>query len=249
MHSSSRARFTLIELLVVVAIIAVLASMLLPALGRARNLARRKVCTSQLRQCYLGLVMYADDHDDTVPTTRVVNSMAANIVSNPANYSRGYGGSPNSATGWWTLIAETRYLSLPVTRCPAMDWSTPEWGGFVSYDYRWNNSELAPLSNRGALAQEDMTWRPVFHDGIGWRGGWILPRGTSVYAPWNGNNGIRWAHAEGGNYIDIGGSVRWLRNQYQPLYAMMWPTNTFNHNYYRTSHGQGLDYLVRDNLK
>ena len=57
-------KFTLIELLVVVAIIGILASLLLPALGNARKEARRAVCTSQLKQLGLMQFLYADDNDD-----------------------------------------------------------------------------------------------------------------------------------------------------------------------------------------
>lgn len=59
--------FTLIELLVVVAIIAILAAILFPVFGRARENARRSSCMSNLKQMGLGMMMYVQDYDERYP--------------------------------------------------------------------------------------------------------------------------------------------------------------------------------------
>jgi prepilin-type N-terminal cleavage/methylation domain-containing protein len=59
--------FTLIELLVVIAIIAILAALLLPALGMAKEKAQRLACINSEKQLYLSLHMYCDDNSDNLP--------------------------------------------------------------------------------------------------------------------------------------------------------------------------------------
>ncbi len=62
-----RGGFTVIELLVVIAIIAILAAILFPVFAKAREAARQSSCASNLKQLSLGLLMYVQDYDETMP--------------------------------------------------------------------------------------------------------------------------------------------------------------------------------------
>ena len=64
---ASRRGFTLIELLVVIAIIAILAAILFPVFAQAREKARQTQCLSNMKQIGVGLMMYAQDYDETLP--------------------------------------------------------------------------------------------------------------------------------------------------------------------------------------
>ncbi|MBW3635397.1 MAG: DUF1559 domain-containing protein [Armatimonadetes bacterium] len=76
--------FTLIELLVVIAIIALLAAILFPVFGRARDNARRTSCLSNLKQMGLAFAQYTQDYDERLPTLATTGGSAAavNLLDN-----------------------------------------------------------------------------------------------------------------------------------------------------------------------
>jgi len=79
--------FTLIELLVVIAIIAILALMLLPALNKARTVAKRSSCANNLKQIMLATLQYGNDFDGIVPPAGVYDG--ADFLTFPNLLQRG----------------------------------------------------------------------------------------------------------------------------------------------------------------
>ena len=103
--------FTLIELLVVISIIALLIAMLLPAVKRARDIARQAMCGSNLRQVTLSLHAYTGDYGQLFPP--VWGGLGA-----------GQGGTHSSHVNWSRLLYGRYVNSRPLFTCPSQSADT-----------------------------------------------------------------------------------------------------------------------------
>src|SRR5436305_5462956 len=97
--------FTLVELLVVIAIIGILAALLLPALGQAKEKGRRIACLSNLRQVNLVIRLYADDSGDRLPALPDPNPYPNGVGAYYKQLVKGYLGLTGpAAPGEWVFV-------------------------------------------------------------------------------------------------------------------------------------------------
>jgi prepilin-type N-terminal cleavage/methylation domain-containing protein len=111
--------FTLIELMLVVTIISILAALLLPALKRAKAVAWTSVCANNMKQHYLSVLSFADEHDDYLPCTVSVIKEAAyvNVLFPTVDQTTGLN------YPWWRSSSSNLFYPyitpLQKSQCPA----------------------------------------------------------------------------------------------------------------------------------
>lgn len=168
----SRRAFTLIELLVVIAIIAILAGMLLPALGKAKRKAQDINCVNNLRQLGIALTSYANDNQDYLPRAEPLPSM------NPSSASNGIPRIADVLAPQLGYASGTNQPNNSVLKCP-LDYRYDTSGKGIPFGYfkaEGTSYEWNPVYNKKKLGRTGgqryiVELIPMMYDFENWHNG------------------------------------------------------------------------------
>jgi prepilin-type N-terminal cleavage/methylation domain-containing protein len=150
MKRQRKAGFTLVELLVVIGIIALLISILLPSLNRARETANRAKCANNLRQIGLALKLYANDNRTAFPRAQYQSGASVtptwgtgNGATDPFSTTWFSTGTPpgrnNDVTAALYLLLRTQDITSEVFTCPSANAEKWDFGGGSNSAQNWSN--------------------------------------------------------------------------------------------------------------
>lgn len=193
LHSRRVGGFTLIELLVVMAIIAILAALLLPAISQAKLRAKRTVCVNNLREVGLGFHMFANDHQGKLPMQVPASDGGSQ------EFAGGYGAGSFAYRHFQSLASELTTPHLVV--CPA-DTRQPA-DRFASLQSTNISYFVNTISEHGKSSFVLVGDRNLISDLLGLRSMLLL----------DANSGLRWTseqHRYKGNLLFADGHVEQL---------------------------------------